>query len=609
VGRRRPPVLLRLVRLAFPYRGQIMVALFILTAASILTLATPYLIAYAIDTGLGIVEESGETVTEATGDMRTLLFAVALIITSATLRGAFAFGQTYIAERISQSVAYDLRNSIYDHLQRLSYAYHDTAETGQIMSRATQDVEGVRFFITFAVLRFISVVLLIVFAYALMVATNVRVGLTALAFLPFVAISSLFISTKLRPIWREVQDLQGDMANVLQENLTGQRVVKAFSRAEHEQEKFDAKVNRLFQRSFDAVRYESINEPLMITIWLLSSAVVFWVGVIEIEAGNLRPGELVGFQLYLTILQVPLRMLSFMVSLFALGHSAGTRIYEILDAESAVEEKPDAIVLPPGPGRVRFDHVSFGYEALSPVLKDLDLEVEPGQTVALLGPTGSGKSTVVNLLPRFYDVTEGAITIDGHDVRDLTLESLRASIGTVQQDAFLFHATIRENIAYGKPDATDEEIEAAARAAMIHDYIASEPDGYDMEVGERGVTLSGGQRQRVAIARTILLNPRILVFDDSTAAVDMRTEFLIQQALRNLMAGRTTFVIAQRLRTVQEADQILVMQGGTIVERGTHEELLESGGFYRDIYDLELRDQEESAAALPDASPGPAPED
>ncbi len=598
----KPPVLLRLIRLAFPYRGQIILALFILSATSILTLATPFLVAFAIDNGLGLVDEAGATATEANGNMRTLLFAVALILVSAVLRGAFAFAQTYIGERISQAVAFDLRNRIYDHLQRLSYAYHDTAETGQIMSRATQDVEGVRFFITFAVLRLVGIILLIVAAYTLMLFTNTKTGLAALVFLPFVAASAMFMSTKLRPIWADVQNLQGNMANVLQENLTGQRVVKAFSRADFEQEKFDTQVNALFRRSYDAVRWESINEPLMLTIWLLSSAVVFWVGVTEVQAGAMGPGQLVGFQLYLTILQVPLRMLGFMVSLFALGHSAGTRVFEILDAESAVEEPPDAIDLPPGAGRVRFNHVSFGYEALSPVLRDLDLEIEPGHTVALLGPTGSGKSTVVNLLPRFYDVTEGSITIDGHDVRELKLDSLRSAIGTVQQDAFLFHATMRDNIAYGKPDATDEEVEAAARAAMIHDYIMSEPDGYDMEVGERGVTLSGGQRQRVAIARTILLNPRILVFDDSTAAVDMRTEFLIQQALRNLMAGRTTFVIAQRLRTVQEADQILVMQRGSIVESGTHEELLESGGFYRDIYDLELRDQEESAAAMPDST-------
>ena len=596
----KPPVLLRLFRLAVPYRGQILLALFILVATSILTLATPFLVGYAIDTGLGLLNEEDGSGAIATGNMQTLLFAVGLIIASSVLRGAAAFGQAYMGEKISQSVAYDLRNLIYDHLQRLSYAYHDTSETGQIMSRATQDVEGVRFFITFAVLRFIGIILLIVAAYALMISTNVKVGLTAIAFLPIVAGSAVFMSIRLRPIWADVQDLQGDMANVLQENLTGQRVVKAFSRADHEQEKFDEKVNALFRRSYDAVRYESVNEPLMITIWLLSSAVVFWVGVAEIQAGALTPGQLIGFQLYLTILQVPLRMLGFMVSLFALGHSAGTRIYEILDAESAVEESPTAIDLPPGSGRVRFENVSFGYEALSPVLNELDLEIEPGQTVALLGPTGSGKSTVVNLLPRFYDVTEGAITIDGHDVRDVTLDSLRAAIGTVQQDAFLFHATMRDNIAYGKPDATDEEVEAAARAAMIHEYIVAEPDGYEMEVGERGVTLSGGQCQRVAIARTILLNPRILVFDDSTAAVDMRTEYLIQQALQNLMAGRTTFVIAQRLRTVQEADQILVMQHGRIVERGTHEELLESGGFYRDIYDLELRDQEETAAALTD---------
>ena len=519
----KPPVLLRLLRLAVPYRGQILLALFILVATSILTLATPFLVGYAIDTGLGLLDEEDGSAAVATGNMQTLLFAVGLIIASSVLRGAAAFGQAYMGEKISQSVAYDLRNLIYDHLQRLSYAYHDTSETGQIMSRATQDVEGVRFFITFAVLRFIGIILLIIAAYALMISTNVKVGLTAIAFLPIVAGSAVFMSMRLRPIWADVQDLQGDMANVLQENLTGQRVVKAFSRADHEQEKFDQKVNALFRRSYDAVRYESVNEPLMITIWLLSSAVVFWVGVAEIQAGALTPGELIGFQLYLSILQVPLRMLGFMVSLFALGHSAGTRIYEILDAESAVEESPTAIDLPPGSGRVRFENVSFGYEALSPVLSELNLEIEPGQTVALLGPTGSGKSTVVNLLPRFYDVTAGAITIDGHDIRDITLDSLRAAIGTVQQDAFLFHATMRDNIAYGKPDATDEEVEAAARAAMIDEYIVAEPYGYDMEVGERGVTLSGGQRQRVAIARTILLNPRILVFDDSTAAVDMRT--------------------------------------------------------------------------------------
>ena len=593
MGQRTMPIHLRLVARALPYKGLLLVAVFILTASSVLTLATPWLIGYAIETGLDIkgVNDAGESIVG--GNMGTLLFAVGLIIASAVARGVFVYAQTYVNEQISQAIAYDFRNDIYDRLQRLSYAYHDTAEIGQIMSRATQDVEAVRFFVSMGVLRFLYIIVLVTTAYGLMIGTNLKVGLVAFAFVPLIAIQASVTSMMLRPIWLQVQDLQGQMSNVLQENLTGQRVVKAFSRDEFEQQKFDEKVDELFEGSYATAKFQAFNDPFMMSMWLLSSAVVFWVGVQEVQAGNMNPGQLVTFQLYLTLMQVPVRSIGFIVNMFARAHSSGSRIFEIVDAESAVQEKPEAAAIPEGGrGAVRFEHVSFGYDSLSPVLHNLDIEAQPGQTVALLGPTGSGKSTVVNLLPRFYDVTEGAITIDGQDVRDVTLDSLRAAIGTVQQDVFLFHASIRDNIAYGRPDATEEQIEAAAKAAMIHDYIVSQPDGYDTWVGERGTTLSGGQRQRVAIARTLLLDPRVLIFDDSTAAVDMRTEYLIQQALRNLMEGRTTFVIAQRLRTVKEADQILVMRGGEIVERGTHEELLERGGFYRDIYDLELRDQE-----------------
>ncbi len=600
MGQRTMPIHLRLIARALPYKGLLLFAIFILTASSVLTLATPWLIGYAIETGLDIqgVDDAGESIVG--GNMGTLLFAVGLIIASAVARGVFVYVQTYVNEQISQTIAFDFRNDIYDRLQRLSYAYHDTAEIGQIMSRATQDVEGVRFFVSMGVLRFLYIIVLVTAAYGLMISTNVKVGLVAFAFVPLIAIQASITSLMLRPIWMQVQDLQGQMSNVLQENLTGQRVVKAFSRDEFEQQKFDEKVDELFDRSYATAKFQAFNEPFMMSMWLLSSAVVFWVGVQEVQAGNMNPGQLVTFQLYLTLMQVPVRSIGFIVNMFARAHSAGSRIFEIVDAESAVQEKPDAAEIPEdGPGAVRFENVSFGYDSLSPVLHNLDIEAQPGQTVALLGPTGSGKSTVVNLLPRFYDVTEGAITIDGQDVRDVTLDSLRAAIGTVQQDVFLFHASIRDNIAYGRPDATEEQIEAAAKAAMIHDYIVSQPDGYETWVGERGTTLSGGQRQRVAIARTLLLDPRVLIFDDSTAAVDMRTEYLIQQALRNLMEGRTTFVIAQRLRTVKEADQILVMRGGEIVERGTHQELLERGGFYRDIYDLELRDQEEAAASMP----------
>jgi ATP-binding cassette subfamily B protein len=296
-------------------------------------------------------------------------------------------------------------------------------------------------------------------------------------------------------------------------------------------------------------------------------------------------------------------MLGFMITMFSRAVAAGERVFEVLDTQSAVQEKDDATDLTDPSGHVRFEKVSFGYSSASPVLSDIDIDAQPGKIIALLGPTGSGKSTVVSLLPRFYDVTSGQITIDGKDIRDFKLESLRTNIGTVQQDVFLFVGTLRENIAYGRPGASQEEVEIAAKAARIHDFIMSLPYGYDEWVGERGVTLSGGQKQRIAIARTILLNPRILIFDDSTASVDTQTEFLIQQALATLMEERTTFVIAQRLRTVIRADEILVLDEGKIVERGKHEELLSREGLYRDIYDLELRDQEEALGESSSAQP------
>jgi ATP-binding cassette subfamily B protein len=318
------------------------------------------------------------------------------------------------------------------------------------------------------------------------------------------------------------------------------------------------------------------------------------VGGREIAHGNLEVGELTAFLLYLTLLQMPVRSLGWIIMITSRAHSAGQRIFEIIDAESAVKEKPNAVELTDPRGHVRFEGVSFAYDAISPVLRGIDIEAKPGQVIALMGPTGSGKTTVVNLMPRFYDVTAGRITIDGVDIRDATLASLRRAIGTVQQDVFLFSATIRDNIAYGAVNATQEQIEDAARAAHIHDFIAGLPEGYDTWVGERGITLSGGQKQRVAIARTLLMDPRILILDDSTSSVDTQTEFQIQQTLANVMEGRTTFVIAQRLRTVKMADQVLVLQDGEIVERGRHAELLRKNGIYRQIYDLELRDQEEA---------------
>ena len=608
---RRLPVHLRVIGRALRYWRLFALAVAVVAAATALNVAAPLLIGIAIDTGLDIATVQGidgveETV--AQGTIATLLFAITLLFVIGVTRGLFMFVQTYLGERISQRVAYDFRNDLYDHLQRLSYAYHDSSQIGQIMSRATQDVEGVRMFVSMGLLRLLFVVALVAAVYGLMISTSVKVGLVALAFAPLIVVQGTWTGLKLRAVWLKVQNLQGEMSNVLQENLTGQRVVKAFSRTEFEQQKFDRTVDELFRWSYATSKFQAFNEPFLQSFWLLSLAVVFWVGAQEIQAERMEIGQLTAFMLYLTLLQVPVRTIGFIIMMFARAHSTGTRIFEILDAESAVQERPDATPIRSGPGAVRFEGVSFEYDAASPVLRAVDIDATPGQTIALLGPTGSGKSTVVNLLPRFYDVTSGRITIDGEDIRDLTLESLRDAIGIVQQDLFLFIGTIRENIAYGVPDATDQEIIEAAQAAKVHDYIEAMPDGYDTWVGERGVTLSGGQRQRISIARTLLRDPRVLILDDSTASVDMRTEYEIHEALQALMEGRTTFVIAQRLRTVKAADQILVLRDGEIVERGRHEELLARDGFYRQIYNLELRDQEEARAAMGESLEGAAVE-
>ncbi len=591
---RHAPVLLRLLRLSFPHSRDLLVTLVSVIASGALVVVTPWLIGHAIDVGLAV--DTGARV--ARGDMATLVVAAALLVAAALARGALMYQQAILSERVSQAVAYDLRNRIYDHLQRLSFAYHDRAEIGQIMSRATQDVEGVRFFVSMGVIRMLYIVALVGVTAGIMLATNVRVALVALAFVPIVAGAAVWSSRTMRPVWTRIQNLQGELANVLHENLTGQRVVKAFAREDYEAEKFGRQATALFDESYRSTRFMGIVEPAMGALWLVSLAVVFWVGGREVIAGRMGEGQLVTFQLYLTFLQMPVRSIGFIVGIASRAQSSGDRIFELLDAESAVTERAAAAPLRPGPGDVRFERVSFSY-GVSPVLSDVCLHARPGEVVALLGPTGSGKSTVVNLLPRFYDVTDGAITIDGQDVRDVTLASLRGAVGIVQQDVFLFADTIRRNIAYGRPDASDDDVQAAARAARLHDFIAGLPDGYDTWVGERGVTLSGGQRQRLAIARTLLLDPRILVFDDSTSSVDTETEYLIQQALHELMRGRTTFVIAQRLRTVRSADQILVLRDGRIVEQGRHDQLLAAGGLYRDIYDLELRDQEESSAPAP----------
>jgi ATP-binding cassette subfamily B protein len=545
----------------------------------------------AHDAGTSVLEAERTTFA---GKTSALALVAAAILVAAIARGVCTYWQQFMGEWLGQHVAFDLRNRIYDRLQRLSYAYHDKQQTGQIMSRATQDVESTRQFIQMGALRTLDLIIRVTVAATLMFAQDWRLAAIAWSLMPLVAIQSIRVQLKSRRLWMDVQDRLGRVTTVLQENLTGVRVVKAFSREPFEIAKFDKEADELFTANYRQNRVQAWNNPFYQAVAQLSQVLVLFFGAIWVAQGSLSPGTLTAFLAYQTLLILPMRMLGFIVQQFARAGASGERIFEVLDAESAVREKPDAVVLRDVRGDVQFDHVSFSYDAISAVLRDVNFEAEPGKVVALLGPTGSGKTTVVNLLPRFYDVTAGAIRIDGIDIRDMTLASLRANIGIIQQDVFLFSSTIRDNIAYGAVDATYEQIIEAAKIARIHDFIMSLPDGYDTWVGERGVTLSGGQKQRISIARTLLLDPKILILDDSTSSVDTQTEYLIQQALSAVMQGRTTLVIAQRLRTVKDADQILVMKDGIIAERGTHDELIASDGLYREIYDLELRDQEEA---------------
>ncbi|HEX5480505.1 MAG TPA: ABC transporter ATP-binding protein [Dehalococcoidia bacterium] len=581
-----PPI--RMLKYALPYKRRILLTWLAVAGLTGFQLLGPWLVRYAIDSGIDAKNGVPH------GSAGTLLIAAILITLAAAGRGIFQFAQTYLAEWLSQHVAYDIRNDIYDHLQRLSFAYHDNAQTGQVMQRATQDVEGIRMFVNMGVIRLVYVAALLVAALALMFITNWQLALISAVFMPPTAFLAVKMTSTLRPIWLSVQNLQGRIGVVLQENLSGMRVVKAFGREMFERDKFNKEAHDLFVDSYETNRIQAYYSPLLNGVWAIAMVATGWYGAHLILNGSLTTGELAQFLLYETMLQIPIRSLGWINMLWARAQSSGERIYDILDAESAVTEKADAIELAGVNGHVTFEDVAFGYDAISPVLRDVSIDAQPGQVVALLGKSGSGKTTVVNLMPRFYDVTGGRIAIDGTDIRDVTLASLRRTFGIVQQDVFLFSATIGDNIAYGVSNATYDDVIRVAKLARIHEFIETLPDGYDTWVGERGITLSGGQKQRISIARTLLLDPKILVFDDSTSSVDTETEYLIQQALAELMKGRTTFVIAQRLRTVKSADQILVLRNGRIVQHGRHDELIDQDGPYREIYDVELRDQEEA---------------
>ncbi len=469
------------------------------------------------------------------------------------------------------------------------------------MSKATADVEAVRRWINMGLVRSLEVVVRVTAITIILAFLNWELALISLVFVPFLVLRSTLVMSKLRRMWLHVQEVNGELVTVLQENLVGIHVVKAFASEEHEKRKYRDKAQELREEYYQSERLQGVNSAWMSLYFTFALGLILWYGGWEVLRGDLTPGELTKFVLFLNQLTFPIRQAAQIINSFSRAISSGERIFDVLDAESPVLEKPNAKVMTRSQGHVLFNDVTFSYDEKIPALKGVEIDAPPGSITAILGAPGSGKSTIVNLLPRFYDITSGSITIDNQDIRDFTLDSLRRNVGIVQQDVYLFSATIQDNIAYGVVDATHEDVIEAAKIAQLHEHIISLPYGYDTWVGERGATLSGGQRQRLSIARTILINPPVLILDDSTSSVDVETERLIHQAMVAVVKGRTTFVIAHRLSTVRAADQILVLQDGSITQRGNHQKLIVEAGSYKEIYDMQLRPQEEIMldAAIP----------
>ncbi len=570
--------------------GWLLLAFGCLIAGTVFSIIIPRMLGTGIDTALRVTE-SEFLWWQTTRETAIWLVAGTIVVASA-LRGVAEYGQSYLGEVVSQKISYDIRNAIYDRLQRLSFAYYDQAQTGQLMSRATVDVEAIRMFFGMGMIGIVQMLILVIAVAVILLLMDWKLALSTMAFLPVIGWLAWRFSSRIRPIWMKIQQLMAELGIVLQESLTGVRIVKSFNREKEEGEKFANQATYLYDEQIGIARQMALNMPMMMFIMGLPTILILWYGGTQVAEGNMTIGHLTQFILYVNMMVMPVRRAGMMVNLISRTISAGQRILEILDTESAVKEKPDAIELDKVKGEVTFENVSFSYDSVAPTLKDVSFNAKPGQLIALLGGSGSGKSTIANLISRFYDVTNGKITIGGIDVRDVTLTSLRRNVGISQQDIFLFSGTIKNNIAYGVVDADMDQIEAVSKAAHLHDFILTLPDGYDTWVGERGLTLSGGEKQRLAIARTLLINPSILILDDSMSSVDAETERLIRQALERLIKGRTTFIITHRLPIIKNADLILMLEKGEIAEMGKHNELMAKEGLYYHIYQSQLMTQE-----------------
>jgi ATP-binding cassette subfamily B protein len=564
---------IRLLGFLRPYKGSLVVSTILAVLSQAAAIAIVLLVGAAID---GIEDQRGT---------ETLAWLVVAILFVGVLKAAFMVGRRLISGKQALGIEKDMREGLYGHLLRLSFGFYDKHQTGQLMSRATVDLQSVRFFLGFGLIFFFQHVLTVVSVMAVLFFVEWRLALIALAITPLIVAVAYRYSHVSHPVLREVQQRLGEVATVAEESIVGVHVVKAFAQEDRRQEQFERASGSVFDETVRAFRQRAIYVPLLSFLPLLAQGAVLLAAGRMVVSGSLSVSEFFVFNLLLAMLIVPLRSLGMWIGQAQRATASGERIFEVMDEPEGVEDKPDATELAPGPGEIHFEHVGFGYAEGRPVLEDIDLVLAPGRSVALIGHTGSGKTTLAALVPRFYDATEGRVLVDGVDVREVTRRSLRREIGVISQDPFLFSATVRENIAFGILDAGDELIEQAARAAQAHEFVEELPQGYDTVIGERGITLSGGQRQRLAIARALVIDPRILILDDATASVDATTEARIRAGLAEAMRGRTTIIIAHRLSTIALADEVVVLEQGRVAAHGTQAELLATNRVYQEIHE------------------------
>ena len=563
----------RLLGFLRPYRWSLLVSTILAVLSQAAAIAIVLVVGETID---GIEEQRG------TDD---LFWAVVAISTLGVAKAAFMYGRRIISGRQALGIEKDMREGLYAHLLRLSFGFYDRHQTGQLMSRATVDLQSVRFFLGFGLIFFFQHVLTVVSVTAVLLVIEWRLALIALAITPLIVAVAYRYSHVSHPVLREVQNRLGEVATVTEESIVGVHVVKSFAQEDRRLRQFERASGGVFEQTVKAFRQRATYVPLLSFLPLLAQGAVLLAAGRMVVNGSLSIGDFFEFNLLLAMLVLPLRSLGMWIGQAQRATASGERIFEVMDEPEGVEDRTGATELPEGPGEIRFEQVGFGYALDRAVLAEIELEIAPGRTVALIGHTGSGKTTLAALVPRFYDASEGRVLVDGVDVRDVTRRSLRREIGVISQDPFLFSATVRENIAFGVLDATDERVERAARAAQAHEFVQELPQGYDTIIGERGITLSGGQRQRLAIARALVIDPRILILDDATASVDATTEARIRDGLAEAMRGRTTIIIAHRLSTIALADEIVVLERGQVAARGTQAELLTTSAVYREIHE------------------------